>query len=269
MSHFAIGDIQGCYRSLRALLDHVQFSDSDTLWFVGDLVNRGPDSLATLRFIKTLGPQHISVLGNHDLHCLAVHYGIHENNKDDTLEPLMKSKDREDLISWLQDRPLFHYDRNFSCSLVHAGVPLFWTLEQTQAYASEAENMLRGSNAHEFFSQMYGNTPTLWQEDLKGWDRLRYFINAFTRMRFCTEKGELDLQENGPLNGAPKTLMPWWELPHRKWDGGDIIFGHWAALNGVTNTPGVYALDTGCVWGKSLTALRLEDKKIFSIASME
>jgi bis(5'-nucleosyl)-tetraphosphatase (symmetrical) len=262
MSTYAIGDIQGCFKSLENLLTEIKFDPKqDTLWFAGDLVNRGPQSLETLRFVKSLGNSHYTVLGNHDLHLLALSYNVKTGRTDDTLKPILEAPDREELLNWLRHQPLLHADKNFV--MVHAGLAANWDLKKAQALAYEVENVIRSDNAEGFFQHMYGNQPDQWADDLEGYDRLRCITNFFTRMRFCHADGRLDLAFKGTVEDSPKDLMPWFKVPERKNADLQILFGHWAALGGVTNTTNVYALDTGCIWGFDLTAMRLEDGKRF------
>jgi bis(5'-nucleosyl)-tetraphosphatase (symmetrical) len=267
MSNYAIGDVQGCFAALQALLTHIQFNaDQDTLWFVGDLVNRGPQSLATLRFIKALGDKHHIVLGNHDLHLLARAHHAHPGWKEDTLAEILTAPDKDELFFWLARQPLFYYDEKLNYCMAHAGLAPVWDLTQAQALAQEVSDVLQSGAAGEFFHHMYGNTPCAWRDDLQGWDRLRCITNYFTRVRFCFADGSQDLEQKGNINSQAKTLMPWYEVPDRKNADLNILFGHWAALAGVTNTPHTYALDTGCVWGFSLTAMRLEDQRRFQVS---
>lgn len=264
MATYAIGDVQGCLRPLERLLKQINFNEKhDTLWFVGDLINRGPDSLETLRFVKSLGTQHISVLGNHDLHLLAVAYAAQVKKKHDTIEDILQAPDCDELITWLVRRPLLHLKDNFV--LVHAGLAPAWTVQQARCLANEVESQLQSANVKSYLQQMYGNTPRQWQDDLQGYDRFRCIINYLTRMRYCYRDGSLDLNFKGRLEDKPADLIPWYEVPERKNADAKIIFGHWAALQGRANFKNVYALDTGCVWGRCLTAMRLEDEKRFSV----
>jgi bis(5'-nucleosyl)-tetraphosphatase (symmetrical) len=266
MSTYAIGDIQGCFASLKKLLTQIQFDASnDTLWFAGDIVNRGPQSLETLRFIKQLGDKHTLTLGNHDLHLLALSHDAHPGWKDDTLDEILSAPDKKELLDWLVSKPLIHHDNNLGYTMVHAGLASQWDLSTAMKLASEVETAMRGASAAEFFHHMYGNEPDQWSNDLQGYERLRCITNYFTRVRFCYADGRVDLKFKGTLDNHPDDLMPWFQVPHRANQNLKIIFGHWAALNGVTNTPGTFALDTGCVWGFSLTAMRLEDQKIFQV----
>ncbi len=262
MATYAIGDIQGCFTPLEKLLAQIKFDpQQDTLWFTGDLVNRGPQSLETLRFIKNLGKKHRVVLGNHDLHLLAVAHQAHTGRQDDTLTEILSAPDRDELIAWLIRQPLLYHNAQLDFVLVHAGLAFNWDLVTAKKLAKEVESILQSDQAGEFFRHLYGNKPDHWSEELQGWDRLRCIVNYFTRVRFCYPDGRLEL---GNANTA--NLIPWFQIPNRVNANLKIIFGHWAALGGVTNTPNTFALDTGCVWGFSLTALRLEDQKRFCVS---
>lgn len=264
MSTYAIGDIQGCYQPFRRLLDQIQFDPAkDTLWIAGDLVNRGPQSLEVLRFLFSIRDSVIAVLGNHDLHLLGVAYANRKPGKQDTLTELLNAPDREVLLSWLRHLKIMHTDTALGYAMVHAGIPPQWTLNQAQLCAQELETVLRSDNFSIFLKDMYGNQPESWDDALTGNDRLRLITNYFTRMRFCRADGTLDLITKDSANEAPEGFIPWFAHPHRKTVNDHILFGHWAALEGKTNTPNVYALDTGCVWGGQLTAMRLEDKQFF------
>jgi bis(5'-nucleosyl)-tetraphosphatase (symmetrical) len=261
MAVYAIGDIQGCYDELQELLAILRFDrQRDRLWFVGDLVNRGPKSLETLRFVRGLGPAAITVLGNHDLHLLAAAHGIRPDNiDDDTLEPILAAPDREALIDWLRRQPLLHYDAELGYLMVHAGLPPQWDLELAQRCADEVETVLRGHRLEAFLSRMYGNKPRQWSGDLDGWDRLRFIVNCFTRMRFCDRNGRLELKSSGPPGTQPEDYYPWYEIPGRASAGINIIFGHWSSLR-TTNIPGIFPTDSGCLWGGKLTALRIDTR---------
>jgi len=266
MSTYAIGDIQGCFSTLQALLAKIHFDPKqDRLWFTGDLVNRGPQSLEVLRFIKDLGDQHDTVLGNHDLHLLAVAYGVGKSAQKDTLQAILAAPDRHELIEWLRHRPLLHGGDHHHYVLTHAGIAPQWSLTQAIALAKEVETVLRSDRPELFLRHMYGNQPDQWQETLQGPERWRCITNYFTRMRFCYADGRLELAYKGKREHAPQDLMPWFLVPDRRNADVDILFGHWAALGGVTDIPHVYALDTGCVWGHALTAMRLEDQQRFSV----
>jgi bis(5'-nucleosyl)-tetraphosphatase (symmetrical) len=257
MAIYAIGDIQGCFDELLRLLDAIAFDQTtDQLWFAGDLVNRGPKSLETLRFIKSLGNSAITVLGNHDMHLLAASCIERTNNKRDSLNTILESPDRQELIDWLRHQPLFHHNEHFC--LVHAGLPPQWDFKKTKKMALIAEQALRRPDYALFLKQMYGNKPNMWSSDLKGMARLRFIINCFTRMRYCDEQGRLDFTNSGPLGSQPSNLLPWFEVPNRKNADMRIIFGHWSTL-GYYEGPNCYAIDTGCLWGGQLTALKLSN----------
>ncbi len=257
MSIYAIGDIQGCFDELLRLLDTLSFNEhTDQLWFAGDLVNRGPKSLETLRFVKSLGDAAITVLGNHDLHLLAASCAPKIAHKKDSLLQILEAPDRDELIDWLRHRPLFHFNDEFC--LVHAGLPPQWDFKKTQKMAMLAEQALRDSNYQAFLSQMYGNKPNIWSPNLKGVERLRFIVNCFTRMRYCDVDGRLDFLHSGSPGSQPKNLVPWFNAPKRKNADMRIIFGHWSAL-GYYEGPNCYAIDTGCLWGGQLTALKLEE----------
>ena len=261
MALYVVGDLQGCLEPLKRLLDTVNFDPAeDTLWLTGDLINRGPHSLEALRFVKGMGKSAVSVLGNHDLHLLAVAYGPHKLKKKDTLDAIFEARDREKLLHWLLHRPILHHDKKRNLTMVHAGIHPMWNLEQACTYARELEAVLRGDHAFEFFEEMYGDSPSHWSDGHGGIDRLRAITNAFTRMRFCDIQGHLDMKYKGSLGGQPKGFFPWFEHPGRKNGDTHILFGHWAAL-GLYEGEGVTGLDSGCVWGAQLTAARYNGKK--------
>lgn len=266
MSTYVIGDVQGCFDELKQLLTQIEFNpDHDTLWFTGDLINRGPNSLAVLRFVKALGDRHQIVLGNHDLHLLAVAYGAADMNRHDTINDILTAPDKAELIDWLRHCPLLYHDAQTAYVLVHAGLAPAWTIKQAEQLAREVETVLRSSHPSTFLKHMYGNLPDEWRDDLSGVERLRCITNYLTRMRFCYTDGRLDLIYKGEIAGKPKDLIPWFEVKPRANAEAKIIFGHWAALGGEVNMPNLYALDTGCVWGNCLTAMRLEDEKRFRV----
>lgn len=265
MATYVIGDLQGCLTPLLQLLEQVSYhSENDKLWFAGDLINRGQESLKTLRFIKSLGEKATVVLGNHDLHLLAVAHGYGKLGRKDTLTEILTANDRDDLMDWLRQQPLFHYDKKLNVAMVHAGIPPCWDLNTTQILATEVETKLRSNSVDEYFSAMYGNKPNKWSDDLTGMDRLRSITNYLTRMRFCNAKSKLDLKSKESINTAEKGYQPWFNYPLQIPKGCHIVFGHWAALEGNTEKEHIHALDTGCVWGGSLTALRLNDMQRFS-----
>jgi bis(5'-nucleosyl)-tetraphosphatase (symmetrical) len=255
---YAIGDIQGCFDELQALLELIRFDPAaDRLWFAGDLVNRGPASLETLRFVRDLGPNAVTVLGNHDIHLLALTHDIPLDKDDHTMDAILTAPDGPELVDWLSHRPLLHHDEALGYTLIHAGLPPQWDLHLARQCAHEVETVLRGSQRPEFLEEMYGNKPDRWSEKLKGWDRLRFIVNCFTRLRFCDNKGRLNLKIKGPPGTQPKGYYPWFELPHRASRNLRIIFGHWSAL-GERDDPGVFPIDSACLWGGRLTALRID-----------
>ncbi|CUB05077.1 symmetrical bis(5'-nucleosyl)-tetraphosphatase [Marinomonas fungiae] len=265
MSTYVIGDLQGCFTPLLKLLEQIQYDpDADSLWFAGDLINRGTECLQTLRFVSSLGAKAKVVLGNHDLHLLAVAHGFATLKRGDTLLNILQASDRDELMEWLRQQPLCHYDPDFKVIMTHAGVPPCWDIEQTLRLSREVESVLRSDQLEEFLQVMYGNKPDTWSEDLTGMDRLRAITNYLTRMRFCRADSKLDLKsKEGPAT-ARKGYAPWFLQPSKLPQETRVVFGHWAALEGITNTPNIYALDTGCVWGGALTALRLDDNQRFS-----
>lgn len=261
MALYAIGDVQGCYASLQALLGKIRFDPSrDRLWFTGDLVNRGPQSLEVLRFVARLGERAVAVLGNHDLHLLAVAAGAGTLYPQDTLSDILSAPDRAELLAWLSTRPLLHHDPALGCTLVHAGLAPQWDLATAQACAREAEAAIAGSAAGEFFRRMYGDTPDQWNEGLRGWSRLRVIVNALTRLRFCTPEGRMDFQHYGAPGSQPTPLLPWFQVRDRRSRGLRVVFGHWSLL-GRWDADGVVCVDTGCLWGRELSALRLDGGK--------
>ncbi|MFZ0219141.1 MAG: symmetrical bis(5'-nucleosyl)-tetraphosphatase [Candidatus Aquirickettsiella sp.] len=268
MATYAIGDIQGCFDSLLRLLDKINFdAHYDTLWFTGDLVNRGPKSLEVLRFVKKLKNTFV-VLGNHDLHLLSVVYSGVSLDPNSTLQDILKAPDKDELCTWLRHRSLLHHDANLGYTLVHAGFPPQWDLNKAITCAEEVETLLKGEHYIDFLKNMYGNEPQHWSDSLKGWERLRCITNCLTRLRFCDIKGNLEWTTKG-INTVSDNYFPWFKLPNRRSKDLNILFGHWAALQGYTNEPNVYALDTGCVWGRCLTAMCLEDKTRISISCLD
>lgn len=257
MALYAIGDIQGCYDALRRLLDALAFDPGrDQVWFTGDLVNRGPHSLDTLRFVRLLGRAAVTVLGNHDLHLLAVASRHRKAHRKDTLDEILAAPDSEELLDWLRFRPLLHSDGRYC--LVHAGLPPQWDLPTAQACAAEVETILRCGHYQAFFPHMYGDQPDLWSPHLSGWGRLRYITNGLTRMRYCYPDGRLELHSKMAPADAPSHLTPWFAMPQRQSRGLPVIFGHWSTV-GFYAADGCYGLDTGCLWGGELTALCLGD----------
>ncbi|ARU58517.1 diadenosine tetraphosphatase [Oleiphilus messinensis] len=257
MATYAVGDIQGCYDALRNVLDQVGFDpECDTLWCVGDIVNRGPKSLESLRLIKSLGDAAITVLGNHDLHLLAIAYGGHKLKRKDTLEDIFSAPDAEELLTWLKRQPLVYFDPGRNILVAHAGIPHIWSFDAACQYADEVSEVLRGPEAGAYFQAMYGDQPEIWHDSLTGMDRLRVITNYLTRMRFISREGALELNAKNEPENAPEGYVPWYSLPRS--DNGRIVFGHWAALQGSTGSERFMALDTGCVWGGCLTLVNID-----------
>jgi bis(5'-nucleosyl)-tetraphosphatase (symmetrical) len=264
MPTYAIGDVQGCYAELRELIALLKFDlTRDRIWFVGDLVNRGPQSLDVLRYVRSLGDAAITVLGNHDLHLLAVAHAGERLRADDTLDDILNAKDRDSLLDWLRHRPLLHHDAGLNYTMVHAGLPPQWDLKTAQACARELEAALRNDDSmRELFAHMYGNQPDQWSPQLRGTDRLRFITNCFTRLRVCDSEGRLNLKFKGTLQTIPAGLMPWFRAPQRRSETTTIVCGHWSALDyyDSRNTDErILAIDTGCVWGQRLCAVRLDE----------
>ncbi len=261
--HYLIGDLQGCCDALARLLEKIDFSPSrDRLYLLGDLVNRGPDSLTTLRRLQSLGDAAQCLLGNHDLHLLATAAGVRAPHKGDTLDAILQAPDREALLEWLRRQRLAM--RSQGWLMVHAGVVPQWDADQTLALAEEVHALLRGPALAEFLPQMYGNEPDRWKDELEGVARLRFIINVLTRIRFCNAKGRLDFKTKEGLGAAPEGFMPWFEVPERRTAGHPVAFGHWSTL-GLVQRPDLLALDTGCVWGGELTAARVADGQALEI----
>lgn len=256
MTTYVVGDIQGCLQPLQQLLDNVAFGSEDQLWSVGDLVNRGPQSLETLRFCHRLGAQFRMVLGNHDLHLLAVARGIRAPHRSDTLDDILTAPDRDELLHWLQRQPLLIASEEHL--LVHAGIPPQWSKEQAIEFAAEMQQVLTDeAMAHDFFQVMYGNEPDCWNEHITPPMRWRLITNYFTRMRFCSSEGQLELSTKSSPNQPPTGFAPWYSHPDRLTKSSNIIFGHWAALQGKPCGSGLFPLDTGCVWGGPLRLMNL------------
>lgn len=266
MSTYVVGDIQGCLQPLKCLLDHVNFNpNKDVLWSVGDIVNRGPESLESLRFLYRMRKSLVVVLGNHDLHLLAIAAGVRRPSRSDTLNEILDAPDREELLTWLAQQPLMHHEHGHT--LVHAGIPPQWTLTQAMGYAGEVEAALRGADAETFLSAMYGNEPAIWSDDLTGMTRLRVITNYLTRMRYCTSAGVLDLHNKGASPTAESNsantpdeqkISAWFSHPKRKTANDHILFGHWASIAGQTGNPNAIGLDTGCVWDGAMSLYHLE-----------
>ncbi len=264
MATYAIGDVQGSFEELQALLGAFGFDRAkDRVWFVGDLVNRGPASLATLRFVRDLGDRAVTVLGNHDLHLLALAQGSVKAREGDTLGEVIAAPDLDGLLDWLRHRPMAHVFANYA--LVHAGLLPQWDVATAKALAGEVETELRGPRYKEFLAQLYGSRPDRWNDKLRGIDRLRVIVNAMTRLRFCTPEGVMEFHAKGETAEAPAGYLPWFEVPGRKSADHTVVCGHWSAL-GLRVAPNLLALDSGCVWGGKLSAVRLEDRRLYQVS---
>jgi bis(5'-nucleosyl)-tetraphosphatase (symmetrical) len=260
MATYAIGDLQGCFDELQALLGRIGFNPAhDRLWFVGDLVNRGPKSLEVLRFVRDLGDRAVAVLGNHDLHLITQYEGFERKRKDDSFDDVLGAPDAKTLIDWLRARPMMHAEGNWA--MVHAGLLPQWSIGKSLVLANEVERALRAANYRDFLANMYGSKPERWDDGLAGWDRLRVIVNAMTRMRFCTPDGTMEFHSSGVE--APAGYRAWYD---GRRDEKPVLFGHWSAL-GLKLTERIAGLDTGCVWGGALTALRLEDRWLVQVSS--
>lgn len=269
MTTYAIGDLHGCLAPLEKLLDKIRFDPgTDKIWFVGDIINRGPQSLATLRYVKNLGDSAITVLGNHDLHLLACIHGIREPGGRDTLKKILVADDLPELTDWLRHLPLLHCSKKLGFVLVHAGIHPKWDLATAEDMAAELETVLRSEDYVDFLQRMYGNRPAQWTKKLGKHRRRRFAINAFTRMRYCNEDAELDFTFNGPPNKAPKVLIPWYAVPKRKKIEATIVFGHWSSHPGF-RVSNVLPMDRGCVWGGSLAAYALETGVTTTVPGLE
>jgi len=264
MATYAVGDIQGCFASFQHLLQEIGFNpQADRLWLVGDLINRGPDSLAVLRWVQRHESSVVTVLGNHDLHTLALAEGFVEMHRNDTLQELFGAPDADELLQWLRRQHMAYAEGEYL--MVHAGVLPQWDAAQTLTLAAEVEAVLRGQDYRYFLSHMYGNHPNHWQDDLRGMSRLRVITNALTRLRVCSLAGEMNFRFKGEVQDVPPGELPWFEVPGRKSADSVLIFGHWSAL-GLMLRDKVIALDSGCLWGKQLTALCLEDRRVFQVS---
>lgn len=268
MATYAIGDLQGCYAELQDLLALTGFNPTnDRLWLVGDLVNRGPASLEVLRFIKSLGERATVVLGNHDLHLVLRAEGMGRDSKDDTIAPILAAPDCDELMAWLRSQPLFHVEGEYA--MVHAGLLPQWSVAQAKALADEVSTALSKKKKYiDFLENMWGSKPDHWRDDLQDWDRLRVIVNAMTRMRFCSADGVMEFHAKGKPENAPEGYMPWFAVPQRASRTHTLVCGHWSAL-GLRTDEKLLALDTGCLWGGTLTAVRLEDRKVFQVPSRQ
>lgn len=258
MATYVVGDLQGCLQPLQCLLRSVEFNPArDMLWSVGDVINRGPNCLDTLRFLYQMRDRLVMVLGNHDLHLLAVAAGVRQPSRSDTLDEILAAPDREELLNWLLHRPLVHHEHGYT--MVHAGIPPQWSIKKAMKRAAEVEQVLRSPDCIDFFRAMYGNEPAQWSGELEGMTRLRVITNYLTRMRYCTADGILDLESKGPspIPGKQK-VSAWFSHPQRKAAGDKILFGHWASLQGQTDTPNAIGLDTGCIWDGALSLYCLD-----------
>lgn len=263
MATYAIGDLQGCLAPLERLLQALAFDRArDRLWFVGDLVNRGPDSLGCLRFVRGLGDSAVAVLGNHDLHLLCVAAGVARSRKRDTLQPVLDAPDRAELLEWLRTRPLLHVEGAYA--MVHAGLLPEWGVAEARALAGEVEACLAGPEWLSFLAVLYGNEPSRWDTRLVGYDRLRTIVNAMTRLRVLRADGAMDLAFKGEPHESSGESIAWFDMPGRQSATHTLVCGHWSAL-GLRVTDAVISLDSGCVWGRALTAIRLEDRQVFQV----
>lgn len=268
MATYAIGDIQGCYAELCDLLERISFDPTgDRLWLVGDLVNRGPDSLAVVRLVRSFGQSAVTVLGNHDLHFLAIHIGGHGINRADTFVDLLQADDADDIAEWFCAQRFLHRDDELGFAMTHAGIPHVWSLDEAEALALELEAVVGGKMRQAYFESMYGNKPDTWSASLTGMDRWRSITNYFTRMRLVDKDGRMDFAHKGALRDAPAEWTPWYELRAATPLPVKLVFGHWAAIEGCTGQKRIIALDTGCVWGRDLTALCLETGKYYRVPS--
>lgn len=263
MATYAIGDVQGCYDELKALLAQIKFnSDRDQLWFCGDIVNRGPKSLETMRFIRSLEDNAITVLGNHDLHLLATAYHHKKPGKKDTLDKLLKAEDAAELFNWLRHRHMVYHDAEKKITLLHAGVHPDWDLKKVLSLGREIEQVLQSENHINFYKHMYGDKPFYWNDSLSGWSRYRFITNILTRLRYCDTQGKPALNAKGAPGTQAQHLMPWYELANRKTIDDKIIFGHWSTLPhaGYSGINNAYAIDSGCLWGGALTAVNIDEQ---------
>lgn len=265
MATYAVGDIQGCLKPLTCLLGKVAFTPGkDTLWVCGDLINRGPDSLDTLRFLYNMRDSLVAVLGNHDLHLLAVAWDKTHPRSKDTIQPILEAPERDTLIEWLRHFPLLYHDAQLRFAMVHAGIPPVWTLTEALAHSREMEQILQSSKIDDYLAHMYGNQPDRWDDNLSGPPRWRLITNYFTRMRFCSPDGRLELGCKLGPEQAPPGFAPWFSYPSPALKETKVVFGHWASLEGKTNQSGLFALDTGCVWGRHMSMLCLETEELYS-----
>jgi bis(5'-nucleosyl)-tetraphosphatase (symmetrical) len=258
MSTYVIGDVQGCFDELQELVEYISFNPKkDQLWFVGDLVNRGPQSLETLRWVKSLGNSAVTVLGNHDLHLLAAHAGAKEISRTSSLQSALQARDINALVEWLRCQPLIQYNKQLNFAMVHAGLAPQWSVKDAIRYAKEVEIVLRSNKYKDFLYNMYGDQPNQWDGRLKGWNRLRTITNFMTRVRYCTNKGVMSFTDKGPPGSQSTGMKPWYEITQRKSQDTTVVFGHWSTL-GYVNDYNIISTDTGCLWGGQLTAIKIE-----------
>ena len=264
MATYAIGDVQGCFTALERLLDEIRFDAArDRIWFVGDLVNRGPQSAEVLRFVRGLGDRAVAVLGNHDIHLFAHVAGYGRPRADDSFGDVLAAPDRDALLEWLRARPMLHVEGGYA--MVHAGLLPAWSIDRARELAAEVEAAFRAPDYRTFLAQLYGSQPDRWDDALRGADRLRVVVNAMTRMRFVNAEGVMDFRVKGEIEQAPRGYLPWFDAPGRASADVPIVCGHWSAL-GLLIRPDLLALDSGCVWGGRLTAVRLEDRSVMQVS---
>ncbi len=267
MATYAIGDIQGCFTALKKLLDQIRFNPArDRLWFVGDLVNRGSESLSVLRYVKSLGQVATTVLGNHDIHLLAVAGGVGKLHRRDTIQDILETPDREELLFWLRHQPMIHRESGFV--LVHAGLLPEWSVDKALTLAQEVEQALRSEHYQHLLMPLYRSTECRWKDDHPSPYRLGAITNVLTRLRVCSAEGEMDLSYKGPPDEAPPGLLPWYKIPPIHNRDETIVFGHWSNL-GIIIDEKLLGLDGGCVWGKELVAIRLDDRERFHVSCGE
>lgn len=270
MATYAIGDIQGCYGELCQMLEQIDFDPAcDRLWLLGDLINRGRGNIEVLRLIMSFGPSAVTVLGNHDLHFLAICLGGHRTNRTDTFQDVLEAPDCDEIADWYRQQPLLLVDAGLGYAMAHAGIPHLWSLEVASGLANEVETVLRSDEHRSYFEQLYGNRPDRWNSDLTGMDRWRLITNYFTRMRLLHTDGTLDFSHKGGLADAPAGLVPWFDLRAAAPLGIRLLFGHWAAIEGQTGHADLIGLDSGCVWGRFLTALCLETGEYSSVDAFD
>jgi len=263
MATYAIGDVQGCFEELQRLLAKISFDPgSDRLWLVGDLVNRGPQSLQVLRFVRSLGDAAVTVLGNHDLHLIMLAAGCSRRRDDDTLDAVLSAPDRDELLFWLRQQRMLHAEGEYV--MVHAGLLPQWSVKKARRLAREVEQALVGDDYQETLAHLWGSEPAAWSDDLEGWARLRVIVNVMTRMRFCTPQGVMEFKTKGEATNPPPGFLPWFAVDGRRSADHVLVTGHWSAL-GLRLEANLLALDSGCYWGQQLTALRLEDRQVFQV----